>query len=182
MNFKILDFFGRLIVDKLIKDQQNKRVPAFTNLNEAMRICIVFNQNKKEDLGIIEKYVSYLQDSKKSVVLISFTKDEDFAKNNLSEIIINPKQLSWNGLPKIENMTQLLQTKFDILIDLNFDNIVCLAYLVLKIDAKLKITNDRDIETPYHDLYFLTKNEDGVKIFFREMDKYLASIQIKKAS
>ncbi len=178
----LFNFFGKLVIGKLGKAQQNNRQATFVNLNEAKSICIVFNQNIKEDLGIIQKYVDYLQEWKKSVMLISFSNDENLAKNDLRQIVISPKQLRWNGLPQTENMTQLLQTKFDLLIDLNFDNIICLSYLVLKIEAKLKISNDRDIEIPYHDLYLLTKNEDGVKIFFREMDKYLASIQIKKAS
>ncbi len=182
MYLPILHFFGQFIVRKLTKNQENSRIPTFINLNEAKSICIVYNQNKPEDVPIIQKYIDYLQEWKKSVVLVSFANDETLVKNDLRQITMSPKQLRWTGLPKTENMVQLLQTKFDILIDLNFDNQVALEFLALKIEAKLKITNDRNLAIPYHDLYILTKNEAGVKTFFREMDKYLGSILIKRAS
>jgi hypothetical protein len=174
--------FGKMVVNNYIKDQQNSRKPSFINLDEAKNICIVFDQNRKDDIPLIQKYLDYLQEWKKNVVVVSFSNDELNAKNDLKHFVATPKQLKWNGLPQTQNIEQLLQSSFDLLIDLNFDNIVCLEYLALKIHAKMKISNDRNLDTPYHDLYILTKNEDGVKVFFREMDKYLGSIQMKKAS
>jgi hypothetical protein len=182
MSNQFLHVFGRMTVANIIKEQQNKRKPIFINLDEAKSICIIYNQNRKEDIPLIQKYLDYLHEWKKNVAVVSYSNDETQYKNDLKQYINTPKQLRWTGLPITENITQLLQTSFDILIDLNFDNIVCLEFLALKIHAKMKITNDRDIDIPYHDLYILTKNEDGVKIFFREMDKYLGSIQMKKAS
>jgi hypothetical protein len=175
MSNQFLHVFGRMAVASIIKEQQNKRKPSFINLDEAKSICIIYNQNRKEDIPLIQKYLDYLHEWKKNVVVVSFSSDETLAKNDLRQLVITPKQLQWN-------INQLLQTSFDILIDLNFDNLISLEFLALKIQAKMKITNDRDLDIPYHDLYILTKNEDGVKVFFREMDKYLGSIQMKKAS
>jgi hypothetical protein len=182
MSNQFFHVFGKMAVANIIKEQQNKRKPTFINLDEAKSICIIYNQNRKDDIPVIQKYLDYLHEWKKNVVVVAFSDDETLAKNDLRQFVTSPKELRWTGLPKTENITQLLQTSFDILIDLNFDNVVCLEYLALKIHAQMKITNDRDIDIPYHDLYILTKNEDGVKVFFREMDKYLGSIQMKKAS
>jgi hypothetical protein len=182
MSNQFLHVFGRMTVARIIKEQQNKRKPTFINLDEAKSICIIYNQDRKEDIPLIQKYLDYLHEWKKNVVIVSFASDETLAKNDLRQFVITPKQLNWSGLPRIDHFNQFLQTSFDILIDLNFDNLVSLEFLVLKIQAQMKITNDRDIDIPYHDLYILTKNEEGVKVFFREMDKYLGSIQMKKAS
>jgi hypothetical protein len=182
MSNQFLHVFGRMAVANIIKEQQHKRKPIFINLDEAKSVCIIYNQNRKDDIPLIQKYLDYLHEWKKNVVVVSFSSDETLAKNDLRQFVTTPKQLQWNGLPNTEHINQLLQTSFDILIDLNFDNLISLEFLALKIQAKMKITNDRDLDIPYHDLYILTKNEDGVKVFFREMDKYLGSIQMKKAS
>jgi hypothetical protein len=180
---KMLHTFGKFIINQLIAEHSKNRMAQFINLESAKSIIFVYDESIKDDADVLTKFISYLMDWKKEVYLLTYSDlAESSIKAQCEHIHLHLKLLNWNGIPNENQLKNLLNKNFDLLIDLNFQNQIALSYLVLKSKALMTVSNDRSITVPFHDLYILTKQEEGLKAFFREMDKYLGSILMRKAS
>jgi len=112
---KIKSLFHSYFLKKELKFHQSNR--NIINLNAAKEIGIIFYAKTPDDTNVINQFAAYLKEQKKKVNILAFYNSKKTALN-FNFPYFNKKDINWHFEPISPNVTDFIQKKFDILINL----------------------------------------------------------------
>lgn len=167
-------YLGNIALRREMAAVQRQKIAS--SLEQAKSIGIVFQYKNEEEFELLKKYVQYLRDMKKKVkaVGIYLTKElPQFSYSKLEFDFFSKKQFSWLGKPADPLLVNFVNEPFDILLDLNLDDLLPLKYLVAQSVSHFKVGRWEDDDAELHDFLITSPREKGLKFFLRNIDLYL---------
>lgn len=177
---KIKNGFGNYLLSQEIKSLRREK--AFLNLEDAKTIGIVFDATSNENFMLVKKYISYLKDMKKRVKGIGFYNQKEVPLMTYSKLeydFFSLKDLSWNNSPNNVYVTNFIEDKYDVLLDLNINDLFPLRYISSLSKARFKVGMKSDRNTSIFDMMIEVQDTTNLKYFLRNMDTYLFIINKK---
>lgn len=133
---KIKSLFHRYFLKKELKFHQSER--NVMTLDTAKEIGIIFYANSPDDTNVINQLANYLKEQKKKVNILAFYNSKKTALN-FNFPYFNKKDINWHFEPVSQNVTEFIQKKFDILINLVVGDCPPLEYVSALSNAKFRM-------------------------------------------
>lgn len=158
------------------------RARGFDGFENSKSIGILFDATQKEDLELVIRYVKYLKDHKKRIKAIGFFQGKTIPEMVFSKLeydYFTKKDLNWYFKPMPCFVEQFIKEDFEILIDLNLDQVYPLNYISCLSNAKFKIGKFQEGNTNF-DFMIDVPEDKGIKYFLRNLDLYIQQINTPK--
>jgi GTPase SAR1 family protein len=152
------------------------------NMEEAKTIGIVFDATDKEDFDLVKKYVTYLKEMKKKVKAIGFFNQKEtppMAYSKLEYDFFSLKDLSWNNIPNNIYVKNFIEDEYDILLDLNLNDLFPLRYISTLSKARFKAGKKNEKNNSIFDMMIELGKGKNLKFFLKNIDTYLFVINKK---
>lgn len=172
---------GNYFLSREVKNLRRNKM--FINMQDAKTIGIVFNATDPGDFELVKKYISYLKEMKKRVKAIGYYERKDIPALSYSKLEYDffcQKDLNWHNSPNNVYVTNFIEEKYDILLDLNLDNIFPLRYISAMSKAAFKVGKKSEENNSIFDLMIETTEKENLKDFLRNIDTYLFIINNKQ--
>ncbi|MCP4551492.1 MAG: hypothetical protein GY834_05530 [Bacteroidetes bacterium] len=121
---------GKYLLERKVKSVKSQK--KFHNLETATSIGIVYEYKSKEEFVIIEDLIRKLNEERKIVKALVYINNPNLLECIPQKLTVNyicPKELNWYLRPDSEYVTDFIKREFDILIDLNTNNLIPLAFV-----------------------------------------------------
>ena len=164
------DFFLSGEVKKLHRDRM------FVNIQDAKTIGIVFNASESSDFDLVKKYITYLKQMKKRVKAIGFYNQKSvpsLAYSKLEYDFFCLKDMTWYNAPNSIYVKNFVEDTYDILLDLNLEDLFPLRYISTLSKAKFKVGKKGNRNNSIFDMMIETDKGKGLKYFLKNIDTYL---------
>ncbi len=158
------------------------RTKMFVNMQDARSVGIVFDATQGSNFDLVKKYIVYLKEMKKRVKAIGFYDQKvlpTMAYSKLEYDFFCQKDLSWYNVPKNVYVKNFIQDDYDILLDLNLNDLFPLRYISTMSKAKFKVGKKSNRNNSIFDLMIETADGKGLKYFLKNIDTYLFIINKK---
>ncbi len=177
---KIKDLAGNYFLSGEVKNLHREK--KFMNMEEAKTIGIVFEASDAGNFELVKKYITYLRDMKKKVKAIGYYDQKNIppmAYSKLEYDFFCQKDLNWYNAPGNVYVKNFMEDKYDILLDLNLNDLFPLHYISTMSKASFKVGKRSEQNNSIFDLLIETDNEKGLKYFLKNIDTYLFIINKK---
>jgi hypothetical protein len=154
----------------------------FVNMQDAKTVGIVFEATDNSNFELVKKYITYLREMKKKVKAIGFYNQKNIpamAYSKLEYDFFCQKDLSWFNAPNSIYVKNFMEEKFDILLDLNLNDLFPLRYISTRSKANFKVGKKSDRNNSIFDLMIEMDEKKGLKYFLKNIDTYLFIINKK---
>ncbi|TAL63113.1 MAG: hypothetical protein EPN85_00910 [Bacteroidetes bacterium] len=171
---------GNYFLSEEVKSLNRSKM--FVNMQDAKTVGIVFNATDSDDFELVKKYITYLREMKKRVKAIGFYDQKNIpalAYSKLEYDFFCRKDLTWYNAPKSIYVKNFMDDQYDILLDLNMDDVFPLRYISSLSKASFKVGKKSDRNNSIFDLMIETTEGKGLKYFLRNIDTYLFIINKK---
>jgi hypothetical protein len=170
---------GKAFIKKMLA-KQPKRMPVAKNINDLNSIALLFKTSDEGDYNNMNKFAKFLKSEFgiKRVYLMGYWDDAkvnpEFLLTRLDFDFFSRKDLDWKGIPLQSNpvIDNFIQTKFDVIIDMNNYANVPLRFLLLKTQAGLRIGRNSSENAPYFD-FMVATNETEFEEYCNQIIKYM---------
>jgi hypothetical protein len=135
----IINIINNIAYRKLkdeIKVQNHK--PFICPLNDAKNIGIIFNATELSNIETIKKIYYKLKNEKNKIEILGFLNNNTIVTNDKINFI-NIKNINWYKKPKKIFIENFINSEFDILLNLDLDNLITLQFVSVFSKAKFKI-------------------------------------------
>ena len=176
----IKNAFGNYFLS--VERKSVRRNKKFMNMEEAKTIGIVFDATDKEDFELVKKYVLYLKEMKKKVKAIGFFNQKEsppMAFSKLEYDFFSLKDLSWNNIPNSVYVKNFIADEYDILLDLNLNDLFPLRYISSLSKARFKAGKKSEKNNSIFDMMIEMEKGKDLKFFLKNIDTYLFVINKK---
>lgn len=178
---KIKNYFAIRNISKLHADYKNNVIVC--NINNAKSIGIIYDATKEEDFKIIREYVQKLKEFVPEVQSLGYAdikKLENFHIQPKEFAFFCKKDINWYGKPKTEAIIEFVIKDFDILIDLNPQEIIPLRFVLAESAASFKVGRKPErLDDLYH-LMLEVKPDVDLKYLIEQINHYLEIINKKQ--
>lgn len=143
---------GEFVLRKQIRHL--KRKVQSCNLDEANSIGVLFNATHSVSFDIVKNYVKELSLKHKNISVLGFVDSKQLIDHYLYRKgfeFFTRNELNWYNKPENDAVTAFLKEEFDVLINLNLDDIYPIKYILSLSKAKFKVGRLTDTHN-YHDL------------------------------
>ncbi len=161
------------IINRAIK--RNRRKIQFHNLKTAKFVSVLHCIQDKSDYQILQDFTKELEKNDITVSSLSFVRNAEeigqiyFGTNN--NHFFSEKNISKFGKIKEAAITNFLNRKTDILINLCKENIFCTEYIFALSEAAFKVSGIQDCK--HSDLKISMSQTDNVRQFTEQITHYL---------
>ena len=144
-----------------------------------MKSCLIlFDASDEHESQIIFSIIRELQNEGKqvrSVGYVQFKHTPHWCFPKISYDYLNAKNISFSGLPKAEFVNDILDSRFDMMIDFLNKPVPAMCYISALTNASVKISRNRSQNDFFTQVYdFIIENPDlSNRDFYEEMKKYL---------
>ncbi len=145
-------------------------------LQTAKEIGIIFYPRTPDDTNVINQFAAYLKDQKKKVNILAFYNSKKTALN-FNFPYFNRKDVNWHFEPMSQNVTDFIQKKFDILINLVTTDCPPLEYVSALSNARFRIGRYEDNNLHCADMFIDTQGQDDVTYLVEQVKRYLHMIK-----
>ena len=176
----IRNTFGNYFLSQERKSVHRNKI--FMNMEEAKTIGIVFDATNNEDFDLVKKYVTYLKEMKKKVKAIGFFNQKvtpAMAYSKLEYDFFSLKDLSWNNIPNSIYVKNFIEDDYDILLDLNLDDLFPLRYISSLSKARFKAGKKSEKNNSIFDMMIELEKGKNLKFYLKNLDTYLFVINKK---
>ena len=159
-----------------LKDHPRERKPSRFNFKEIKTVGILFDATKPEDFELVKRYVLYLREHRKIVKAMGFFTTKhipDMAFSKLEYDFFSLKELNWFGKPSSVFMQNFMDEEYDLLIDLNTNNLFPLKYMSALSKASFKVGKYRENDFGIYDMMIDSDDTKSLKYFLRQVDTYI---------
>lgn len=170
--------FGNLILSKKIA--RTRRKVHYSNIDKVKTIGIVWDASKTEDFNSLSRFYQKMHDRHIDVKIIGYypgkeLPDQYTAIRYLS--CIRKKELNFFYMPVSAESDFFINNHFDVLIDINFDNIFPLRYITSLSSASFKVgLSESHPEASTFELMMELKKPVQVEAYLNEIIRYLEMI------
>ncbi len=174
---KVEKVLGQFVLGNKLK-RQKRRVKVF-NLKTAKTALIIYNSSDPFQEETVRNFARFLKEERIKVNTLGFfkrkTKKDDLPKDELEYKYFDKEFLNWYGLLKNSEIKAIQDREFDLLVDLNIDDIFCLEAISSLSPAHFKVGKAGDYRNAICDLTISTE-ETGVDYLIDQMKNYLSII------
>ena len=177
----IKNSIGNFLI-KRAKTPVRKNVSAL-NLADVKTVLILFNPADKDSFPLVRKYIGYLKEWEKDVIGLGYFDEKEIPPITFSKhefLFFSNKELNWCNFPKTQQLKKMIVKPYDLLIDLNVDDLVPLKYIAVQSKAAFKVGQANDENKDMHDLSIATGANNTVKFLLQQLDVYLNMINSKE--
>ncbi len=158
------------------------RKKTFMNMEEAKSVGILFDATEAGNFELVKKYIVYLKEMKKRVKAIGFynlKQTPPMAYSKLEYDFFTIKDLNWYNFPDSIYVRNFIEDEYDILLDLNINDLFPLRYVSSLSKAKFKVGKKNDRNSDIFDMMIDADASKGMKYFLKNIDTYLFIINKK---
>ncbi len=166
---------GKIAQRKLAKLAQNvSRNPVFPNVLTAKVIGVIYHPSQKEAFNYLKSYFN-----REHVIFRGFCVFEENSNPHPDASSLTIKDLNFWGLPKLEQISDFVDFKFDILFNLSLEQNLVLDYITLTSKARFKVGCSPD-EDNYFDLNINIGEKQDVMFLAKQQIFYLSQLNKKQ--
>lgn len=175
----ILDTIKNKIGDYVFQKKFNalKRSVKTTNLKNAITIGIIYNASNEDTCNKVKAFVKVLKDDKKKVKALGYIDGKVLESYHLAKLefdFFSPADLNWYGHQNSAVINNFTNEKFDILLDLNFDNCKPTYYIAALSKSTFKVGKLSPQNKLSHDfLIDISQSNSSVDFFIKQVQHYL---------
>ena len=155
------------------------RNTCFHNYDTAKTIILVFDASNQEDYKAVYSFFKQLSDKGIRVQMLGFNyaKDSlDFYQTGVYFSYFSKQDFSWYGAIKNPKLNELLQKKWDILIDFSIEENYFIDAITNLSNAQFKIGTKKE-NTPNYDFIIDIEKNRNLPYFIAQIDFYLKMIK-----
>ena len=170
-------YLGQHLLNRELKNFY--RTQRIYNLDLAETIGIIYEYKNEEEFKVVGQLINQLYDEKKRVkamVYIKETKLLRYIPQRLTVDYIRPNDIDWFYRPHSTYVSDFINSRFHILIDLNFNRAFPLNYIVSLSRAYYKVGVFHENNKKQLDLLIKMDPERGLNYVVREIIRYLKVI------
>jgi hypothetical protein len=171
---KIKSLFHRYFLMKELKFHSTDR--NIINLQSAKEIGIIFYIKTPDDTNIINQFAIYLKEQKKKVNILAFYNSKKTAIN-FNFPYFNRKDINWHFEPVSQNVTDFIQKKFDILINLVVGDCPPLEYVSAFSNASFRVGMYENKKLHCADLMIDLQGKSDLSYLIEQVKTYLLMIK-----
>lgn len=171
----------RSLSEFLLKRKQKsvqRKVKAF-NLKAAQSAFLLYNATDVNQEKVVRNFARFLKEEGIKVTSVGFynKKGKEAQKPNdeLSYFYLDSKDLNWLKQIKVSKINDLVKAPFDLLIDLNVNDFMCLQILSTLSLAHFKVGPSGSYRDEVCDMT-IKMDQGDVSVLIEELKKYLAII------
>jgi len=174
------------IGDSILRNKiaDSKRKPHYLNMDQVKTIGIVWDASKTEDFACLSKFYQRMHENKTDVKIIGYFPGKSLP-NQYTAIrflsVIKREELNFFYHPVSPETNAFINSRFDILIDLNFKKLIPLYYITSLSNAGLKVGlfESGTGNSPF-DLMMELKSPVNVENYLDQVMHYLSMINSGK--
>ncbi len=180
----IIDTFKSFLIKRKLKHiiGEKKRVLQLIEFDKVRSVALVFDASIENKYKRAAHLVGFLKAQKKEVSAIGYVASKElphFVDTNLTYNYLLKKDVSWYDFSNVNFVNDFIKKEFDLLIDLNFDNIAVLHNITKSSLAHCKIGLNQGNNTDVFDFMLEGIQPDDINLFLKELIKYLELIRTK---
>lgn len=175
---------GLQVLKKEIAVSQRKR--RLSNLPSALNIALLIDATNPDNIETVKKYVNRLRQLKKNVKVLGYIDLKEMPQLNYLKPdyeFFYKKDVNWYLKPTSLAVQEFIDREFDILIDLNMDNILPLKYVAALSKSTYKVGQYSEGSKEVYDLMIDNSADTSLAYLIKQIDVYLnmmnATNQIK---
>jgi hypothetical protein len=157
-----------------------KRKVIAINLQNARSIGIIYDATHEINFNKVKGWVKALKDQKKKVKAMGFINSKTLQAYHLAKLefdFFSEADLNWYSHSKSSIIDNFINTKFDILIDLNFDNCRPAYYIAALSQSSFKLGKLSPENKLIHDLLIdINPSANNMDYFISQAQHYLQII------
>jgi hypothetical protein len=155
------------------------------SLENAKKIGIIYDATDEEDYEVVTQYLRFLRNKQKEVKTLGYVDNKKLPENKFAKLGIDfftRKHLNWCLIPTHPLVTNFINEKFDILINLSINKCFPLQYISAVSQAKFRVGRYESRHTNYNDLMINLLPDNTLKQFIQQIDHYLNLVTPEIAS
>ncbi|MFZ5553331.1 MAG: DUF6913 domain-containing protein [Bacteroidota bacterium] len=157
-----------------------RRVGKVYNLGNAQSVCLIYKADSEEKYVTVKNYVKHLKEEEgvRKIMALGYVDDKivpDYLRPKLEFDFFCNKDLAWNYRPGGTVIKNFVNEPYDILIDMEQDEIVPLRYVLNWSQAKFKVGYFNKDFQHYYDLMLDVKSGELVD-YIAQVNYYLSII------
>ena len=162
-----------------------KRKPHYVNFYHIKTICLVWDASKTEDFVILTKFQQKMAELNKEVKIIGYYPEQGFPAQYTAIrylTCLKKKEVNFFFFPVNPESESFINTKFDVLIDINFKKQFPLIYITSMSQAGLKVglTWAKPLTSPF-DVMISMKSPVDIGKYLEHVLYYLEMIDSETA-
>lgn len=163
------------------KLEKVRRKVSFTDINRIKTIGIAWDASRTNDFVILSKFHQKMNERSISVSILGYYPGKELP-NQYTALryftCIRKKEISIFYIPVSDEANTFINTKFDIMIDINFEKVFPLIYVSSLSRASFKVgLFDNESDTSVFDLMMELKKPVGVEDYLNNVIHYLEMIK-----
>ncbi|MBI9039435.1 MAG: hypothetical protein JEY97_14980 [Bacteroidales bacterium] len=177
---KIKEYIGNYFLNQELK--KISRIKKLLNYTEIKNIGILYKFDSENTYNKVSGFVEKMKNDNKKLKALGFIKDKKISEKFLPKLsfdFFSENDLNWYKKPDNKYVRDFINTEFDLLINLDFENIFPLKYITAKSKAFLKTGLLNDQSSKYFDLMIKMDNSKDLDEFFSQVIHYLSIINKK---
>jgi hypothetical protein len=168
-------FFFSKEMKSLERESSNRRM---INLADAKRIGIIFDATIVHNTTAVAELATLLKAKNKKVEILGYTEEVHIAEEK-DQQLFNKKNLNWKLIPNKENVTEFIDTEFDILICAFVEHVAPLEYIAACSEAKLRLGKYSDQMENCYDVMINTGEQNDIDYLLSQITKFLNIVKTK---
>jgi len=155
------------------------------NFEQAKKIGILYDATDLEEFEIVKEYAKVIREERKEVKALGFVNEKETQSNQMPTIDLDfftKKDLNWYHKPGGYIVENFINTEYDILISLNFNDCYPLQYISAVSKAKFRVGKYDEKYKLYYDLMIDLQNNNNLSYFIELVNHYINMINREKGA
>lgn len=152
------------------------------SFDEASKIGLLYDATDESNYEIIRNYVKHLRSFHKEILALGYVDRKKLPANQFSQYgldFFTRKNLNFRLMPNHPIVTNFINEKFDVLINLSSNKIFPLRYIAAVSHAKFRVGRFDRKYTNCYDLMINSKPDTDIKEFISDAENFLRKINSK---
>ena len=153
------------------------------NFEQSKKIGILYDATNLEEFEIVREYAKMIREKKIEVKALGFVNEKETQSNQMPTIDLDfftKRELNWYDKPGGYIVENFINTEYDILISLDFNDCYPLQYISAVSKAKFRVGKYDEKFKLYYDLMIDLQNNNNLSYFIELVNHYINMINREK--
>ncbi len=174
---KIKEFVGNYFLNRELKRfSRNKKLINYSDIKD---IGILYTLDNDDTYNKVSDFVGKMKNDNKRPKALGFIKNKKISEKFLPKLsfdFFSENDLNWYKKPDNKYVKDFVNKEFDLLINIDFENIFPIKYITAKSKAHLKAGLYKEQNSKYFDLMIKMDKSKDFDEFFTQVIHYLSII------
>lgn len=175
---KIRTTLGNYQFLQQVKKLKHKR--EVVGFDDAKKIGLLYDATDDYNYEVVKQYVKSIRSQQKDILALGYVDKKVLPANQFAQYgldFFTRKNLNWQMIPDNPIVTNFINEKFDILINLNNNKCFPLRYIAAVSNARFRVGRFDKKNMICYDMMIHLKGEPGIKNMIEETENYLRQIK-----